>query len=56
MADIRVRPRVAFLFVLAIAWAVFNAPIAAQAPAAPQQPETFPRPAPDDRPFDGADA
>ena len=42
MADIRVRPRVAFLFVLAIAWAVFNAPIAAQAPAAPQQPETFP--------------
>jgi len=43
MADIRVRPRVAFLFVLAIAWAVFNAPIAAQAPAAPQQPEVFPR-------------
>ena len=43
MAAIRVRPRVAFLFVLAIAWAVFNAPIAAQAPAAPQQPETFPR-------------
>jgi pilus assembly protein CpaC len=39
MADIRVRPRVAFLFVLAIAWAAFNAPIAAQAPAAPQQPE-----------------
>jgi pilus assembly protein CpaC len=34
---------VAFLFVLAIAWAVFNAPIAAQAPAAPQQPEVFPR-------------
>jgi Flp pilus assembly secretin CpaC len=34
---------VASLFVLAIAWAVFNAPIAAQAPAAPQQPETFPR-------------
>jgi len=30
---------VAFLFVLAIAWAVFNAPIAAQAPVAPQQPE-----------------
>jgi pilus assembly protein CpaC len=30
---------VAFLFVLAIAWAVFNAPIAAQAPAAAQQPE-----------------
>jgi len=43
MAEIRVRPRVAFLFVLAIAWAVFNAPIAAQAPAAPQQPEVFPR-------------
>jgi len=42
MADIRVRPRVAFLFVLAIAWAVFDTPIAAQAPAAPQQPETFP--------------
>jgi pilus assembly protein CpaC len=39
----RFRPRVAFLFVLATAWAVFNAPIAAQAPAAPQQPETFPR-------------
>jgi pilus assembly protein CpaC len=30
---------VAFLFVLAIAWAVFDTPIAAQAPAAPQQPE-----------------
>ena len=44
MASIRVRPRVAFLFVLAIAWAVFNAPIAAQAPAAPQQPDSaFPR-------------
>jgi pilus assembly protein CpaC len=43
MASNTVRPRVAFLLVLAIAWAVFNAPIAAQAPAAPQQPETFPR-------------
>ena len=42
MADIRVRPHVASLFVLAIAWAVFDTPIAAQAPAAPQQPETFP--------------
>ena len=44
MASIKVRPHVAFLFVLAIAWAVFNAPIAAQAPAAPQQPDgAFPR-------------
>ena len=42
MADIRVRPHVASLFVLAIAWAVFDTPIAAQAPAASQQPETFP--------------
>jgi pilus assembly protein CpaC len=41
MASITVRPRVAFLFVLAIAWAVFNAPIAAQVPAAPQQPQGF---------------
>ena len=43
MASTTVRPRVAFLFVLAIAWAVFNAPIAGQAPAAPQQPDAFPR-------------
>jgi pilus assembly protein CpaC len=41
MASITVRPRVAFLFVLAIAWAVFNAPIAAQVPAAPQEPQGF---------------
>src|SRR5262245_30594104 len=43
MAAISVRPRVAFLFVLAIAWAVFNRPIPPQAPAAPQQPDAFPR-------------
>ena len=43
MASIRLQPRVAFLFVLAIAWAVFNAPIAAQAPAAQQQAPAFPR-------------
>jgi pilus assembly protein CpaC len=43
MAFIRLRPRVALLFVLALVWAVFDAPIAAQAPAAPQQPDAFPR-------------
>ena len=42
MASISVRPRVAFLFVLALAWTGSNAPIAAQAPAA-QQPSAFPR-------------
>jgi pilus assembly protein CpaC len=42
MTVIRLRPVAAFLFVLAIVWSALSAPIAAQAPAAPQQPETFP--------------
>ena len=42
MASITVRPAVAFLFVLALAWTVLNAPIAAQAPAV-QQAEAYPR-------------
>jgi pilus assembly protein CpaC len=42
LTSITVRPRVAFLFVLALAWAALNAPIAAQAPPAQQAP-TFPR-------------
>ena len=42
MASIRLRPFVAFLFVLAIVWSAFSAPIVAQAPAV-QQTETYPR-------------
>src|SRR3970040_252799 len=42
MASIRLRPFVAFLFVLAIVWSAFSAPIVARAPAV-QKTETYPR-------------